>query len=333
MIIFIYGEDTYRSHQKLTELLDGFAKKYDPSGLNTTRFREGANAGEVQAAATTAPFLATKRLIVLEGVWGKKITKDLAEPWIELLKSVPETTVLICRETIDAVAKHPIINKFSPNKKPLLPERSEGSPAKREADPLHYPFPAMTLAEAASWIEREVQTQGSQIERGAIQELLARVGPDSGLLSQEIAKLVSYAHGRSVSKNDIEILVVSGIESDIFATMDALSARDVKRAAELLHGRLRAGDNEFYLLTMLAREIRILLMIKDATDGKRPDKSSLAQTLKLHPFIIGKALGNAARFTMEELLRLHQTLFTLDWSVKRGKMTPVLALDLFVAAV
>ncbi len=106
---------------------------------------------------------------------------------------------------------------------------------------------------------------------------------------------------------------------------------------------------------MLAREIRILLMVKDAislppshsTIARTPslprgtkqshlphgDRSALAQTLKLHPFVVGKAMAHAARFTLAELKGLHHKLFFLDWGVKQGKVTPVLALDMFIASV
>src|SRR3989338_9163707 len=328
MLIFIYGEDTYRAHQKFLELLDGFSKKYDPSGLNTAGFRSGAAFGEVRGAATTPPFLAAKRLVALEGVWGKKVSKEDAEPWHDLLRAVPESTVMIVRENFETevAIKHPIMKDFPPTKNTVIASEAKQS--------LHYAFPAMSLAEAASWIERETQMRSGKIEKGATQELLARVGTDSGALAHEIGKLVAYAHGRAVTQPDVETLVASGIEADVFATMDALSSRNQAKAAELLHGRLRAGDDEFYLLSMLWREVRILIMIKEALDGSSPpDRAKIAQTLKLHPFVVGKAIGHAARFSEDELQRLHGSLFAFDWAIKRGRMSPVMALDLFVAAV
>ena len=80
MIIFLYGQDSYRSQQKLNEIIDSY-KKVHKTGLNLVTL----NAKEIQFLDVennlkVASMFAEKKLIVLKEVFAnKKFQEDLLE--------------------------------------------------------------------------------------------------------------------------------------------------------------------------------------------------------------------------------------------------------------
>src|SRR3989338_2379931 len=77
MLIFIHGEDTFRSREKLHELILEFKKKRDPQGFNVVRLDGGELTWErFRHEALSPGFLAPKRMIVIERLLarGKKET-------------------------------------------------------------------------------------------------------------------------------------------------------------------------------------------------------------------------------------------------------------------
>ncbi len=68
-------------------------------------------------------------------------------------------------------------------------------------------------------------------------------------------------------------------------------------------------DGEMMLFTMLIRQIRLLIQVKEG------------QTASLAPFMVGKLKKQAATFTLAQLLAFHQKLFLLDVGQKTSTNT------------
>src|SRR3989339_2093468 len=100
MIIFLYGEDTFRSRQQLKKMAAKFKTERDPQGLNAiTLDCEKENAGKIREQISQIPFLAEKRLIILENLLTGKQT-ELQEELAEKIKNkkLPESSILIIWE-------------------------------------------------------------------------------------------------------------------------------------------------------------------------------------------------------------------------------------------
>ena len=67
MIFFLYGKDTFRSHEKLKEIRNRFFEKIDPDKMNAAVLDgETLNINEFREKVATASFFATKRLVAIE---------------------------------------------------------------------------------------------------------------------------------------------------------------------------------------------------------------------------------------------------------------------------
>lgn len=300
MIISVYGPDTFRSRAKLRELVEAFQKKYDPSGMNVARFDgKSAAVGDVMSAVTASPFLSERRLVVIEGPFDAS----------DVLARVPESTILILWD--------------------------EKAPAKKFGKEIvQYKFDALTGPALAAWVGDEFKKAGVTVEPRATDALVAAVGSDLWRLSVEIAKLAAHAGPNgSVLARDVELLVASSIESNIFSLTDALADRNASAAFSLLERELDAGTHELQIMTMLTRQVRLLLQTHAFLDEHpRATAETVAKSLGMHPYVARKTLGQVRRFDRPTLERAYDHLFNLDWHLKTGRATARTALDLFVAS-
>ena len=81
-----------------------------------------------------------------------------------------------------------------------------------------------------------------------------------------------------------------------------------------------ASDSGEFVLVMLARQIRLLIQVKEN------------QTLKMAPFMLAKLSKQARNFSLEQLLKSHQQLYLIDQKQKQsaGLLSLEAELDLFV---
>ena len=73
MIIYIYGEDTFRSRNYLTQQIERFKKERDPQNLNVV-FLDGqkVESSRLWNEIMAMPFLAEKRLVVIHNILSSK---------------------------------------------------------------------------------------------------------------------------------------------------------------------------------------------------------------------------------------------------------------------
>lgn len=317
MLIFIYGEDSFRVQEKVKEMKDAFAKKFDPTGLNTQAFPpEGSDkldTSEILQAACSFPFMSERRLVIIRDLIAN-IKKDEQAVWVDGLTRIPESSIVIIWDTLDPKALE---------KKPLFKE------LKKFSEVHFYPFPELKGPELQRWASARIASQGGKIESPALRTLVERVGSDLWQMSSEIAKLVALADGQPINQALVENNVSASFEGEIFALIDAVAN---KRGVDALH-RLQkerwSGANDFYLISMLARQVRVLLAARSILDeNPQATKQDLADAMGIHPFVAQKAMQQARSFTFDDLKRTHNLLFEYDWKMKSGLIEAGLAVDL-----
>lgn len=317
MIIFIYGDDGVRLKAKLLQLTTQFTTKFDTTGLNLASFTIGqdhADYPDILQAIMSAPFLSEKRLVIVHNLMDD-LKKDDAIMWAEGLSKTPTSTILVLVDNLNStkVEKHELFKRLKD-----CAEVHTYSEVKRIGSVLHV------------WLVDEAKKQGGQLTILVAADLAMRVGDNTWQLQNELAKLVAYANGSPITTAMLDLLIQSSSESNIFAFVDAISQRDAKNALRLLATERDAGSVDFYLLTMLARQIRILLQIRVLLADEPGAAADIAKRLSLHPFVAGKATSQAKRFTLLQLLNLHQLLVKLDHDAKTGVLDAGLAVDRLV---
>jgi len=314
MIIFLYGPGTYRSKQKLNEIIEHY-KKIHKSGLSLIFFDFKEDSFEdFRDAFKSFSMFKEKKLMVLKNLFfNSKIENDFLKNLREISRS--KEIILIYEEEID-------------ENTPLAKE------LKKEAK-----FQKFNLLEGIflkNWVKREFQKYSARIEPEALNLLLDFVGNDLWQMENEIKKLVNYSPGKEIKRKDIELLVKPKIETDIFKTIDAIAAKNKRKALFLMKEHLEKGDSPAYLLAMINFQFRNLLIIKSSELRRElytNDMRILSEKLKMHPYVIRKAIQQSKKFSLEELKKIYQKIFQVDLGIKTGKIDPETALDLLIAEI
>lgn len=319
MLIFVYGDDTFRIREKVRAVRDRFREKFDPTGLNEAEFPSGSQSAplpaEVLPSVMSAPFLGAKRLVIVRDLMAK-IKKDAAEDWARL-KETPDSTIVVFWENAEAKAV----------------ESSALFKLLKDAADVHtYPFPELSGSPLEKWVMARMKDMGMSAERGVVPSLVARVGSDLWQMQNELEKLRAYADDAPVALAMVDTLVRASFESQIFALMDAVSQGNAPKALQLLDEERASGANDAYIFSMIVRQARILLSARLMLE-EQPGVTDrdIAKELHLHPFVAQKALSQARAFSSEDLLKFHSFLLDLDAGSKNGRHDGELAVDLAVA--
>ncbi len=244
--------------------------------------------------------------------------KDSEKLWTEGLSRIPSTNIVILWETDEPK---------SLEKKPLFKSLKDVSEIH------HYPFPLLEGAAVTRWTSERVRSAGGTIEPRALSLLVEMVSADLWQMNGEVEKLVAFADGKPVTEAMVRELVHATFEEQIFDLIDAVAQRRTDRAIQLLDEQRQAGAADGYILSMLIRQVRILLGVRAALDeNPRATKDSLASELGIHPFVASKALAQARGFTRDALESAHDLLYKLDLGMKTSRYDDGLAVDLAVNA-
>jgi len=296
MLIFLHGLDTYRARRKLWEITEKYQSTNKISTGITSWDCSFVDVSDITQALGAPSLFQEKKLHIIENAFLRKEWEE------EVLEQDDHVIVFFEQGTPD---KRTALYKYL-NKKALVQE-----------------FVLLENAKLVQWIQKEFLQYGFPVQKDVVDKLALEVGNDLWQLSNEIRKLVAFRRG-VVEKQDVDLLIKQNLQTNIFATIDAIAAKNKKKALHLIWQHNEKNDSPFYILSMLAYQFRNLLEVKDAKDPRE---------LKLHPYVLRKSVQAAQLFSREELERIYKKLFQIDLQTKTGKIDAQMALYLFAGAV
>jgi DNA polymerase-3 subunit delta len=336
-IYILHGDDDQAIDDFLNQLR---SKLGDPATaeMNTTKLEaKGLSLADLRATCFTAPFLAKRRLVILEGFLSSLSSrrgkpqldaadgsdveaesssagKELLQEFLALLPDVPPSTALVLTEKRQLSASNPVLKWAS---------GAEGTAYVRE-------FLPPRGSALPNWILQRAQAQGGQFTLPAAQLLASVAGDDPRTLSQEIVKLLTYANfARAVTPQDVLDLTPESALTGIFDMVDSIGSRDGERALRLLRKTVDQG-NVPAVFGMVVRQFRLLLLAREALDAGTP-AANLAQALEVHPFVAQKLAAQARNFTLPALEAIYRRLRDIDEEVKIGRVELDTAMESLVA--
>jgi len=316
MILFLHGPDTFRSRQKLREIV----LRYQAVHPGVFSFKDfdcaRADFSDFTAEVEAVPLFEKKRLIVLRNALSSaRFDKAFVEYAPRLAKLKDHTIVFFEEGEVKEKSKNALYQFLKKH------ARSQE-------------FSLLAHAALMRWIQKEFAGYQIPVEPDAVEMLAKTVGSDLWRLSNEIRKVATFAKSKTplaVQTSDVALLVGGTFAADIFATIDALAQKNRKQALVLLWRHMAQGDSPHYLLGMLMYQFRTILQVKDMVErGMLP--GAIPQKSKLHPYVVKKSLRAAQDFSIQKLKQIYKKLFDLELSVKTGKIEPEATFDLFVAS-
>ncbi|KKP77662.1 MAG: DNA polymerase III subunit delta [Candidatus Moranbacteria bacterium RIFOXYA12_FULL_35_19] len=325
MIIFLFGADSFRSSQKISEIKNKFMfSDKSGSGLSVFDYVESLASKDITKniinTSNTPNLLATKRLIIVKNLISNGLI-DEQKKILEFLKkkknlSQDSDGVIIFWEGT-APKKNNALYKFFISKESGIKSQN---------------FEKLVGVKLEAWvlkIIKEINLE-AKISKLALARLIAYCGEDIFLLYNEIQKLIAYADNEMISEKNVDLLVKANLNNNIFCLVDAIGANDKKQALKLFHEHLQKGDDPFYLMSMFFYQFRNMLKIADLYEKGMRAEYDIARMTKLHPFVVKKTIAQMRNFSFEKLKKIYKKLGEIDRAVKTGKIEIKLALDKFV---
>jgi len=309
MIIFLYGEDSYRSRQKLNEIKIRFQKNNtEVAEIEAENFDFGKFMQQVQ----TSSLFSQTRLVVIYDILTLKNSK-LQEKIIKILPQISDDANLIFYESKNPDKRSKLFKFLAKTKQP-------------------FEFKKLSGFELQKWIKNEIQAklgENSQNHSVNLEKIFMNSGNDLWKLSNQIEKLSLYLQTADKPKEeDFELLLDVQKEDNVFLFVDALARKEIKKSFKLLYD-IKTGANQLYILSMIIFEFRNLLIVKELLE-KAYDQFKIMRVAGISPFLAKNLINFSKNFTLAGLKNIYQMLFRYDTEIKTGKIGADLALDLIV---
>lgn len=313
MLYVFHGPDDFSRSEKIAELKAALG---DPAtaDLNTTVLSgQGLSLSEIRSYADVLPFLAPRRLIIVNGyltyLSGKK---EELERLLAYLARLSSTTDLVFVESEALDRRHPVL--------------------KLAGETGVVQFAGLDRSNLQPWIVKRAQELGATIEPRAAELLGRLVGPQLRTLNSELDKLSLYVNGqRSIQVADVELLVPYTEEAEKFGISNAIGQRNARKAYDQLRKELDEGKNPMAILGGVAAQIRALIEVKDMAErGLSPAEIAREKGWR-SDYAAKMRLKEASQFSITRLEQILNMLLEFDLAIKTGRIDSVLALDMLIA--
>jgi len=325
MIIFLYGQNTFASQQKLQDMKTKFVKDVDKEG-NSIKIIDGlsTSAQEVFQSLSDGSLFSSKKLIIIKNISANKdknIFKSLRDYFKKEEKSENENIIIFIDEHSGEKMGRNVLWQY------LLKQRFVQS------------FHPLDTAQLNNWIANRAEELDMTLSFNQVAKIASNFSGNLWQTDSELKKIAYYRRGLKEDRSKNEKIVIKDedlnnmpngkINENIFALSDAIANRNKKLALSLLEKELDAKMAETYLLHMIVRQFRILLQVRQALDTGL-GKEQMASVLKLHPYVLQKSMQQAGSFSLNFLKDIFLKLIEIDKNIKTGKAEFKVSMELLI---
>jgi len=327
LFYILYGKDDFSLQQALEGIKNELGSQ-DMLAVNTSMLDgQQLNLNQLKDACSAVPFLCSHRLVIVKGLLGRfeskagserrasrsktKLDSALKE-WMELpeyVRQMPPTTVLVLIDG-EVRAGNSLLKSVAPLAKVMG-------------------FAPLSDRNLGEWIQDRVKRGGGAMSPGAVKLLVGLVGADLWTMNGEIDKLLAYCSGQVITEDSVKQVTSYAREANIFALVDAILEGRRKEAQQLLHRLIQDGASPSYILAMITRQFRLIVMAKDVGQ-KLPRPEIRGRLESTSDYVLEKAARQARAYTLERIKKAYHKLLEADIAIKTGKYDGDLALDLLV---
>ncbi|WP_080844942.1 DNA polymerase III subunit delta [Cytobacillus gottheilii] len=184
--------------------------------------------------------------------------------------------------------------------------------------------------ELKTWIRERAALNGVQIDEDAVELMLALAGTNLFMLTGEIDKISLYADDeKRIDQKMVEKLVARSLEQNIFALVDKIVHRKIDEALRIFYDLLKQNEEPIKILAVITGQFRLIYQVKELA-RKGYGQNQMAGQLKIHPFRVKLAAGQAQLFDDYELSAIMSQLADADYQMKTGGMNKTMLIEMFL---
>jgi len=307
MIIFIYGEDSFRSKKELQKEVNLFNEKTSNGRVRIIDADEDKFSLLNNESGSFSLFK-EKMFFVIKNIFDNN---EFEEEFLDNGERFSKSEDIFVIYYHNKVAKNGVFYKF-------LQKNADC----REILPLEG-------MEINLYVSKKFKERGFDVDNSFINSFVQHNGKDIWRIENEIDKICNFRKGEKIELSDIKNLGEQQFENDIFKTIDAIARNDKKKALELIRKHIKDGAEPIYLLSMITFQFRNILIARDLYD-RGENAFAMQNILKIHPFVAKKSFQLASKFSLADLKKIYSKIFRIDFSIKTGKIEPISALDLLI---
>lgn len=269
-----------------------------PTGFNEDVLQgQGLDGERLVGVAKTLPMMAAHRFVLVRNV-DRAAAAEL-EPLIAYIASPSPSTCLVL--TAEKLDKRSRFGKAA-TKAGVVADAS-----------------APRGAALAGFAQAEARARGHSLPPDATRALLDAIGDDLSAIDDALERLSLYVgEGEPIAMADVEACVSRVRTETIWALVDGVSSKDAKRTLSAATSLLRARQAPLYVLTMVARQLRMVARMREAlAQGMRPEEA--VQAAGAPPFKARELTAAARRFTLPSLERAFSTIAATDRALKGSR--------------
>lgn len=296
-IYLLIGSNSYEISQECLRWKREFREKHGQENLSVLDGRK-VTFRELMDESAAAPFIAEKRLVIVEGVpKGKKGDISSLQDAMH-----PDVLALFTLETEPGrKEKLTVIQK----------ELKESAHVKQ--------FPMKSGSQLSAWIDEHLSLQGSSISPESKKILLSMIGEDQQLLFQELTKIALYASGRQIQPEDIRTMVACFAEREVWQLMDFLGDGNVDEALRYVRTLLDRGFSPQALWSTFLWMITLLVQVKAYVESGETNPRNITGHLHTNGAGIRAILPSAKKMNREFLLHIVDLALEADLGLKTGQ--------------
>ena len=305
-VYVLYGQEAYLQKQYRDKLVTALIGEGDTMNFWHVQGKE-YSIPQLIDFAETMPFLAERRVIVMEGTG---VLKGSADGLAEYFAAPCETTTWILVES-------------------ECDKRSKLFKACDKAG-LCVEFGAQDEATLKKWVLGIIGREGKQITGQTLELFLEKTGTDMNIIRLELEKLLCYTMEKAVIERiDVEAVCITRITSHIFDMVDAIGIRDRRKVLALYNELQALREPPIRILFLIGRHMNILLQIKDLKK-RGVDNKTMAAKVGVPPFAVGKYLKQAGLYKGAQLKQALERCIQADEAIKTGALQDKMSVELLI---
>ena len=293
----LIGPNAFEINEERLRWVREFRERHGSENLTTLDGRK-VTFRDLMDEVTVAPFIAEKRLIVVE-----KVPKGKKGDIEALLRTMhPNVIVLFTLETEPGRKEKLTI---------LQKELKEIAAVKQ--------FPLKQGTQLHEWMNTVLSLHNASVSPEARVLLLDMVGEDQQLLFQELPKIALYAHGRQIVPEDVKMMVACSAEREVWKLMDFLGEGKVEEALQYVRTLLDRGFSPQALWSTFLWMTSLLVQVVAYVEDGETNPWNIARDLHTNGAGIKAIMPSARKMDVAFLSHIVDQALEADRGLKTGQ--------------
>lgn len=150
-------------------------------------------------------------------------------------------------------------------------------------------------------------------------------------LENELLKVADYTKEKEVTKEDIDIVLIKTLDTNIFNLLNSINKRDSESALRIFNEMYISNEPIPRILYMIIRQIRLMLMYK-LYKGKGYSEKKCQGKMQISFFEFKKISAQASNFTEKNLIKSLNKILKTDIKQKTSSQDEKLALEMLIVS-